>query len=729
MKGKNGLVIIIVAALLLQIISIVQYFSSRNILGEELEYRAESELTMKAIIVKGMLNQTQAILNNYDCSIRQHLSDANSMFDIVETQTRENPILTGSWIGFRPGYYSQKDSLFEPYAKRQGDSIYSYQVAGSNHDYSKKDLYVEPVKSDDFYWTNPYIDKDGTEMMVTTCSMPIYDDSGNLACVSGADLSLSWLNDTLDYRHMYPSTFVVLMTEDGIPISTPSSSANKANDASQVVSLINDSTVERRYSISGRSKLLKFRGEESGNDAIAFYTNMKGKPHWQICVVCYENEAFSSLNRLFWYILLLNVFAICVLLFIIMRYAREQRILNESKTRQTYIDSQLQIASNIQSSILPNTALSDESVDIGSTLVPAKQVGGDLYDFSIRNEKLFFCIGDVSGKGIPSALIMAMTEAIFRAVSSNESNPSRIMKSLNAIACRNNHTNMFSTIFVGVLDLPTGHLRYCNAGHDLPILIGNDLQTLPATAHLPVGVFDTVKYKSQEIVLSPGTSIFLYTDGLTEARNKSRELYGLDRVHSSLKGLDSGMSAQQMVDKVLSDVTLFMDNTEHSDDLTMLAIKYKGQTISSELLTDRIELDNDVNQVTSLNSFVVGFATRAGLSKPLVSQMKLAVEEAVVNAMSYAYAPDQKGKIELSASYDGERMKFVLTDYGTPFDPTTCPMADTTLSVADRPIGGLGLLLVRELMDSVNYEYVHQTDGQGNKTGRNVLTMKKIIKS
>ena len=191
MKGKNRLIIIIVAAFLLQIISIIQYFSTRNILGEELERRAESELMMKAIIVKGMLNQTQTLLANYDWEICKRLSDADAMFDVVETMTRENPILVGSWIGFRPGYYAQKDSLYEPYVKREGDSISTYQVAGMSHDYSKNDLYVGAVESGDFYWTNPYIDVDGSGQMVTTCSMPIYDDSGNVICVGGsADLSL-----------------------------------------------------------------------------------------------------------------------------------------------------------------------------------------------------------------------------------------------------------------------------------------------------------------------------------------------------------------------------------------------------------------------------------------------------------------------------------------------------------------------------------------------------------
>ena len=245
------------------------------------------------------------------------------------------------------------------------------------------------------------------------------------------------------------------------------------------------------------------------------------------------------------------------------------------------------MASQIQQSMLPEQHLHRDDVDIWGSLVPAREVGGDLYDYFIRDEKLFFCIGDVSGKGAPSAMLMAVTHGLFRSASAHESNPARIMEAINEVTCQRNESNMFVTMFVGVLDLPTGHLSYCDAGHDAPFLIVNSqLSILNCTPHLPIGVFDDTKYTVQETSIQPDSTIFLYTDGLTEAKNAEHKLFGLERVQAVLNTCTDNYP-KEMLEKMTQSVGGFVKHAEQSDDLTMLAIRYTPKQFQSTL-TERI---------------------------------------------------------------------------------------------------------------------------------------------
>jgi sigma-B regulation protein RsbU (phosphoserine phosphatase) len=236
------------------------------------------------------------------------------------------------------------------------------------------------------------------------------------------------------------------------------------------------------------------------------------------------------------------------------------------------IESELNVAHSIQMSMLPKTfpAFPDrKDIEIYASLTPAKAVGGDLYDFFIHNDKLFFCIGDVSGKGVPASLVMAVSRTLFRNIAAHTDQPSHIVETMNMNICEGNDNCMFVTLFVGVLDLQTGHLRYCNAGHESPYVQD---ALLPCNSNLPVGVMPDLKFSEQETDIVPGTTLFLYTDGLTEAENVCQEQFGrqrIDKVITACKG-----SPQEMVGTMTTAVHQFVGDTEQSDDLTMLAIKF-----------------------------------------------------------------------------------------------------------------------------------------------------------
>jgi sigma-B regulation protein RsbU (phosphoserine phosphatase) len=217
-----------------------------------------------------------------------------------------------------------------------------------------------------------------------------------------------------------------------------------------------------------------------------------------------------------------------------------------------------------------------DDVQLYATLTPAKEVGGDLFDFYFRDKKLFFCIGDVSGKGVPASLFMAVTRSTFRTVSAHESMPDRIVTTMNKTIADMNKTYMFVTLFVGVLDLPTGQLRYCNAGHDAPLLIGTDIHELPCDSNIPVGFMPKWKYSLQEAQLSTGTSIFLFTDGLTEAMNANNDQFQIERINEVVARAmaNQQLEPRQLISQMTEAVHQFVGDAEQSDDLTMMAIQY-----------------------------------------------------------------------------------------------------------------------------------------------------------
>ena len=249
--------------------------------------------------------------------------------------------------------------------------------------------------------------------------------------------------------------------------------------------------------------------------------------------------------------------------------------LQHATAAKAAMESELKIAHNIQMSMLPKiypAFPNRDDVDIYGFVMPAKAVGGDLYDFFIRDEKLFFCIGDVSGKGVPAALVMAVTRYLFRNIAAYTHEPANIVMALNDAMSSNNDTGMFVTLFLGVLDLHTGRLDFTNAGHNPPLLLrGGEVSELTCDANIPVGVMESFSFTSQHLQLHSGNSIFLYTDGLNEAEDAEHRQFGLERVKQVALTTDD--SPQCLIEAMTAAVSSFVGDAEQSDDLTMLTVK------------------------------------------------------------------------------------------------------------------------------------------------------------
>lgn len=460
-----------------------------------------------------------------------------------------------------------------------------------------------------------------------------------------------------------------------------------------------------------------------------------GTQGWQMSVLIPDTDLYGRLRRVGMVVTLLMIIGLVLLIFIIFRSAKNILSLINIQESKQRIESELFIASNIQKSMLPKTFPpypNREDLNMYGIIIPAKEVGGDLYDFYIRDNRLLFCLGDVSGKGVPASLVMAVTRSLFRTVSAHENDAAKIICAMNEAMSEMNEQNMFVTLFLGVLDLKSGRLEYCNAGHNAPLKIGksdtpptSDLR-LPVAPNIPLGILAGYKFEAQQTTLSAGDSLFLYTDGLTEAENEQHQLFGEERMIQAAAQWKSEQTSEQRIKAIQHEVQTFVGNADQSDDLTMLSVIWipveeKEKTNNEATVPDappstyHLTMRNDIRTIPTLAEWVETLPVPPELNMTI----NLALEEAVSNVMLYAYPEGTAGAVELTAALRNEKeIVFTIEDSGKAFDPTLQEEPDLTLSAEERPIGGLGIHLLRQIMDEIRYE---------RKDNKNILTLIKQI--
>ena len=321
----------------------------------------------------------------------------------------------------------------------------------------------------------------------------------------------------------------------------------------------------------------------------------------------------------------------------------------------------------------------------------------------------------MSGKGVPAALVMSVTRSLFRSVSTHDKNPQRIVTEMNESLADMNNNDMFVTCFLGVLDLSTGHLKYCNAGHNAPVRIGHGTAAfLDVVPNLALGVVSGTQYKEQETDLSSGEGLFLYTDGLTEAENAEHALFGEKRLLENAVRFGGG-KADAFVKSMAAEVKSHIRGCDPSDDLTMLAIRFTNPAPSTGTVR-RLTLHNDIDEIPRLHALIQSIAEETDMDHVLAMSLNLALEEAVSNVMLYAYPAGSKGQVVIEADVRDDHLVFRVIDSGVPFDPTLASEPDLAADLKDRPIGGLGIYLVKRIMDQVSY---------ARKNGKNILSMTK----
>ena len=716
----QGFMVVIAATVALEATSIVQYYFSRKGIQQEATRRAEGQLEATSLQITNVMDQVETAVRNNLWGIRLQLGRPDSLWTVTQRLVNENPVIVGSAVALKENYYRGKGKYFSPYSYKNGDEILSKQLGNEKYDYFSMEWYVKPIETQGGYWSEPYFDEGGGNMLMTTYSLPITDAKGRVVGVVTADISLDWLTELVGNVKVYPNAYSMMISRQGQIMVCPAETLVMRHNVMELSAQMEDSAT---YNSINR----RMMAGEKGNVPIKYNKEIQHvffapveRTGWSMSIVIPDDAIYGDIKKLGLLIKILQIFGILMLIMILNGTIKSQMKLREVSENKSRIENELKIASAIQMAMLPKTFPpfpERYDLDIYASIYPAKEVGGDLYDFFIKEEKLFFCIGDVSGKGVPASLVMAVTRSLFRTIACHEKSPLRIVTAMNESMSDGNESNMFVTMFVGVLDLGSGLLKYCNAGHNAPLLLKEGkAQELAVKPNLPLGIMASMDFEEQEARLAKGDRLFLYTDGITEAENASHELFGENRLLGTLSKA-SDMSATQQINKVGYTIGDFVAGAPQSDDQTMLDIIYFGNP-ESEGTERHLVLHNDIQQIPQLAEFVETIADEAGIDQSLAMSLNLALEEAVSNVILYAYPEGSDGLVDIEAIIRKDRLDFCITDSGKPFDPTKKEDADITLGVEERQIGGLGIYLVRNIMDSLSYE---------RKDDKNILSMTKKL--
>ena len=693
--GFQAVVTVIVALATLEATTLLQYFSSRKAMQEEATRRAEDQLESTNLLICDVLDQVETAVHNNVWPVRKTLAAPDSLWSLVRRIVECNPSVSGSTIALAENYFPQKGRLFSPYAFRDGNRIDTLNLGRESYGYPDKEWYVKPLETGEGYWSEPYYDT-GT------------DAEGKVAAVLTADVSLDWFTDMVGNIDVYPEAFSALISRTGKLMVCPAPALVMKKTIQEVAADLADSTTVRDIGLAmlageEGSRQVLYHGEKE----YVFYAPID-RANWSMAIVIPQKEIYGDIQRVGLLVILLQVLGLLVMSVILYTSVKNQIRFREVSEKKSRIDSELRIAQDIQMSMIPKVLQADTEqvdIDMSGIVVPAKEVGGDLYDYYVRDGYLFFCIGDVSGKGVPAALVMSVTRSLFRSISAHEKSPLRIVSTMNESLADMNENDMFVTFFLGVLDLSDGHLHYCNAGHNAPVRLGNGsggfLEVVP---NLPLGVMPGMEYEEQETTFSCGEGLFLYTDGLTEAENVRHQLFGTEKMLETALAAD-GKPAGELVDAMKDAVKSHIQGCEPSDDLTMLAVRYTNPSLS-DAWERRVTL-REVSEIPRLQRFMQAVSEHADLDHALSLNLNLALEEAVSNVLLYAYPGEAEKKVDLKALVWEDRIDFTVSDSGIPFDPTAIPAPDLSIDLKDRPIGGLGIFLVKRRQKNDNHGSIH----------------------
>lgn len=685
--------------------------------------------------------------------IKLNIGSPDSLPGITRNMVKADTLLTGASVALEPGTSgSPGDSLNMYYVWRGGaDSLFMKRLGGPSYRYTQMDWYKSALGSANGVWSEPYFDRGGGNVLMTTFSYPLRDADGRRLGVFTADVALDDIVSAIEYLKPIDESYGFIIGKDGDFLAHPDSAMiMESNIYGWSDRLGCPELADIGKAMTGQKKGVH-RLEIKGHDILAVYAPIR-HTDWSICTLISYDAITSELGSITIFAAIILALGLVTLIlairlaliyamrpmeritaaanqisegnfdaklpelpaddglgklnhaFVVMQSSlREQmRQIERNARAQAIMDGELSAARKIQMGLVPHSfspTSGEADVTLYARLLPAKEVGGDFYDYFVKDGKIYFAIGDVSGKGVPAALFMAVSRTLFRMIAATADSPSDIIGKLNDTLLANNDTDTFVTMFVGILDISTGLIRYCDAGHNPPVVIGAAGSRLIdiEDKNIPAGVLPGWDYKESRLRLNPGEAILLYTDGVTEAENTAREQFGEKRLTDITDGCD-GLAPKEIIGQVETAVKDFCDGAEQSDDLTMFCLRWdKPSTLT---------IGNSLDELARLRPFVAALSEKYSLDAPTADKINLALEEALANTINYAYSDGEKGLIVLTATAETEKnvLTFTIQDEGIPFDPTAAALPDITASAEDRPVGGLGIFLITRLMDTVTYE-------------------------
>ncbi len=613
-------------------LSFAIYFRySSDVLLREVFAKQEAEMQQLVENVDAILSRVELSVNSTLMGLYGSVHTRGDFAALQSELMNHNEAIYSSAIAFEPYFFDPSEQNYMQYTMRGNGGEFSTRIIKDVEQYNYHNMawYESPRLTAKACWSEPYLDAGAGDIPMTTYSVPLYGEEGEFIGVATADVSLEWITQAIAEYKPYPNSYSYMLSKEGRYLSREENRSVLNETFLSAAKILNNETI----TAIGRDMLAhKSGGREFkvyGSLKYIFYAPIE-RTGWSVATVSFRDDILSEIdtvNRNFWIIVGCGLLLIFSLLLWVIRSATRPLVLfagsadeiskgdfdaplpqissrdemftlrtafanmqgslkdyiselKETTSARERIESELAIATQIQMGMLPTVfppCAEMPKLTLYAAMLPAKEVGGDLYDFFCDGDMFYFTVGDASGKGVPASLLMAVTSSLFRSVARHLKDPAAVLKSMNNSIVEKNDTSMFITLLVGALNVKTGELLYASAGHNAPVLMSKEhaARFIDVTPNLPLGVMPDVEFTQHRMVVSPQEMLFLYSDGLTEAENAAQELYSCERLLEVLSNGENGGDPKQVIENVLSSVEGFVKHNEQSDDLTMLALKLK----------------------------------------------------------------------------------------------------------------------------------------------------------
>lgn len=628
---------LLVSTLTLAAIVGYNYTVSRDIIVKMAEEKGTLLANSTARDISGVLKTVQKVADSISFSLEDGSLSEKQLKELGRRVLTDNPEIFGTAIAFEPYGFMYDSEYYAPYHYRSQNRITYTNLGGEDYQYFYMDWYQLPKELDRAIWTEPYFDEGGGQELMGTYSVPFYRQREGQKAFAGvvtADISLTWMQKLLASISQRESGYVFLLSRYGTYISHPDSSLVMNETIFTAAESLDRPAMREvgRRMVAGESGVVELSDMPLTGDSFLYFSPLPDQ-QWSIGVVFSKEAMLADVSRMNREVATLGgigfVALAMLIIFLSTRITRPLRALTESandmasgnldaqlpeaksqdevgeltdsfQTMQdsikSYItnltettaakeriESELRIAHDIQMGILPKLfpAFPERrEFDIHASIEPAKEVGGDLYDFFFIDDDHFcFLVGDVSGKGVPAAFFMAVTKTLIKVVAERKVDPGAVLAKVNNDLAEDNESCMFVTLFLAVINIHTGEVNYASAGHNPPLLLpkGKEAEWVPPLNELVAGIMEDTSYTTKTMTMNPGDTLFIYTDGVTEAMDNDKALYSEDRLVEVINQC-GGRSAEEIIHCIEHSLKQFTGGAEQSDDITMLAMQFLGSS-------------------------------------------------------------------------------------------------------------------------------------------------------
>lgn len=632
---KMSLTILIAVSSIFIISFLINYVNTREIVFNYVKENARQTAYLNISKIEDVLNRVEKIPLNLARFVENSELSSNNLNSILQSVVLNNKEIYGSTIAFENKYNRVDQINSASYFYIQNNELNFVDLSETSYDYQNQDWYKIPKDRDSAMWIEPYFDKGAGNILMTTYSVPFYiglQDEKVFRGIVTADISLQWLDEIINSISILESGFAFLISTNGIIISHPNQD-KVMNSYHEYIN--NNPTIENKKRIlldmiSGKEGVEEYESIHLNKSAYLFYTHLPSS-NWTLALVFPKDELYSNLDKLNNYLIVGVIIGLMFLTIVVIVLSRKMtkplktlskitseiamgnfnavlpttssndevgkltksmgymltelnqyiKDLKSTTAEKEKYESELRIAHDIQMGMIPKVFPpfpEITEIDIFAKLKPAREVGGDLYDyFFLDDENLCLTIGDVSGKGVPASLLMAVARTLLRSHAKAGLNSSEIVNLMNKSLNENKGTRLFVTYFLLIFNIRTGSIEFTSAGHNPPLLVkqNSEIIFLESPQSYPLGISTLSPYESNELLMNKGDKLFLYTDGITEAQNSSDEMYGEEKLQIELANCVN-FNADKLCDFIFNSAETFMGDAEQYDDMTVVCLNYSN---------------------------------------------------------------------------------------------------------------------------------------------------------